>query len=164
MEHFLTCQYLRLAKLRIKWHDAEEVQFSDDICEYMDLCRLNVHYKKLKDLKLRYLKPDFAIQGILNEESCEQNEPLAITDVKVAESEHSDLVSGIYEGGAKIWECTHDLLNYMVRNFDDEDWPVHKVLDLGCGSGLIGIFAFIHGSPVDFHDYVITYKYFFHLS
>ena len=26
----------------------------------------------------------------------------------------SDLISGIYEGGLKIWECTFDLLNYFT--------------------------------------------------
>ena len=27
----------------------------------------------------------------------------------------SDLISGIYEGGLKIWECTFDLLDYFIN-------------------------------------------------
>ena len=51
----------------------------------------------------------------------------------------SDLVSGKYEGGLKVWECTYDLLNYMQNNmnlFEDKN-----VLDMGCGCGLLGLYA-----------------------
>lgn len=154
----------RLAKIHIRWLDAEEVPFPADFNQYMDKCRANALNKKVKNVKLRYLKPDFAIQqGILKEQSAPGNEPSTQgnNNVQVAEKEHSDLVPGIYEGGAKIWECTHDLLNYMAYNFDEDEWPLNKVLDLGCGSGLIGLFAFLRGSMVDFHDYVNYYAILF---
>lgn len=51
----------------------------------------------------------------------------------------SDLVSGKYEGGLKVWECTYDLLHYMQNNmnlFEDKN-----VLDMGCGCGLLGLYA-----------------------
>jgi len=48
-----------------------------------------------------------------------------------------DILPTLYEGGAKVWECTLDLLGY-VRSADVDG---ARVLDLGCGSGLIGIYA-----------------------
>ena len=57
---------------------------------------------------------------------------------KVDESYHyefkdSDLVPGVYEGGRKIWECTWDLLEYLV----EEDLSgASTALELGCGHGL----------------------------
>ncbi|KAM5236582.1 histidine protein methyltransferase 1 homolog [Ctenodactylus gundi] len=67
-------------------------------------------------------------------------------------SSHSDLISGVYEGGLKIWECTFDLLAYLSKaklNFAGK-----KVLDLGCGSGLLGITAFKGGAKeIHFQDY-----------
>lgn len=57
-------------------------------------------------------------------------------------------------GGAKIWECTDDLLIYLSKNFEKKEWKEKLVLDLGCGSGLLGIYALKCGAKVDFQDYV----------
>ncbi|XP_055492664.1 histidine protein methyltransferase 1 homolog isoform X2 [Leucoraja erinacea] len=63
---------------------------------------------------------------------------------------HSDLLPGVYEGGLKIWECTVDLVEYMAGI----DLQGLKVLDLGCGAGLVGIAALIKGAAcVHFQDY-----------
>ncbi|CAH2048524.1 unnamed protein product, partial [Iphiclides podalirius] len=35
---------------------------------------------------------------------------------ELAEKEHSDLVVGKYEGGLKVWECTNDLVKYLVEH------------------------------------------------
>lgn len=72
--------------------------------------------------------------------------------VKKSITSNSDLISGVYEGGMKIWECTFDLIRY----FEDED--VHfedkRVLDLGCGAGLLGIFSLRRkAEEVHFQDY-----------
>lgn len=70
-------------------------------------------------------------------------------------TENSDLISGVYEGGLKIWECTYDLLEYI----DDEGeiFSGKRVLDLGCGAGILGILALKRGaSRVDFQDYNST--------
>lgn len=80
-------------------------------------------------------------------------------DIKKAEDQHSDLIPGVYEGGAKIWECTDDLLKYLAENYTDEKWQKSNVLDLGCGSGLLGIYAFKKGSKVTFQDYVSKTKF-----
>lgn len=75
--------------------------------------------------------------------------------VKKSITSNSDLISGVYEGGMKIWECTYDLIRY----FEDED--VHfedkSVLDLGCGAGLLGIFSLKRKAKVvHFQDYNST--------
>lgn len=57
-------------------------------------------------------------------------------------------------GGLKIWECTSDLLSYLITNPDDTNYEVTKVLDLGCGAGILGIYAFTFGAHVTFQDYV----------
>lgn len=66
--------------------------------------------------------------------------------------QYSDLESGQYEGGLKVWECTIDLLDYLKYC----NWSMinEKVLDLGCGSGLLGLYAFLLGAEkVCFQDY-----------
>ncbi|XP_054443771.1 histidine protein methyltransferase 1 homolog [Pteronotus mesoamericanus] len=67
-------------------------------------------------------------------------------------SSHSDLITGVYEGGLKIWECTFDLLAYFTKA--PVKFAGKKVLDLGCGSGLLGITALKGGAKeVHFQDY-----------
>lgn len=67
-------------------------------------------------------------------------------------SSHSDLITGIYEGGLKIWECTFDLMDYLS---EAEMQFINKtVLDLGCGAGLLGILALKRkAEKVHFQDY-----------
>ncbi|RWS01738.1 histidine protein methyltransferase 1-like protein [Dinothrombium tinctorium] len=65
---------------------------------------------------------------------------------------NSDLLPGIYEGGFKLWECTHDLLEYLSDNivFNNGD----KVFEIGCGSGLLGIQCLLRGAHcVHFQDF-----------
>lgn len=73
--------------------------------------------------------------------------------VTVADSNNSDLIAGVYEGGLKIWECTVDLINYLVS--ERLDFGNSIVMDLGCGAGIVGIYALIQSaSCVYFQDYV----------
>ncbi|KAG8452265.1 hypothetical protein GDO86_004172 [Hymenochirus boettgeri] len=68
---------------------------------------------------------------------------------------NSDLISGVYEGGMKIWECTFDLIKY----FEDKNvnFEGKSVLDLGCGAGLLGILALKRkAKEVHFQDYNST--------
>lgn len=70
-------------------------------------------------------------------------------------SAHSDLIPGVYEGGLKIWECTFDLLTYCTESA--VQFAGAKVLDLGCGSGLLGIIALRRGArEIHFQDYNST--------
>ncbi|XP_053313612.1 histidine protein methyltransferase 1 homolog isoform X2 [Spea bombifrons] len=67
----------------------------------------------------------------------------------------SDLISGVYEGGMKIWECTFDLIKYLEDH--DIDLEGKSVLDLGCGAGLLGILALKRkAKEVHFQDYNST--------
>ncbi|KAE8280605.1 Histidine protein methyltransferase 1-like protein Methyltransferase-like protein 18 [Larimichthys crocea] len=69
--------------------------------------------------------------------------------------QRSDLISGVYEGGLKVWECTYDLLELIEK--DGETFGGKTVLDLGCGAGLLGILALKRGAKkVHFQDYNST--------
>ena len=60
-------------------------------------------------------------------------------------------------GGLKIWECTLDLMEYILKG--EIKFDGLKVLDLGCGSGLLGILSYCRGAAaVHFQDYVIIFK------
>lgn len=50
-------------------------------------------------------------------------------------SNNVDLIPGVYEGGATVWECSVDLLQYMISNKDEMLLKKH-VLELGCGHAL----------------------------
>ncbi|VDL99574.1 unnamed protein product [Schistocephalus solidus] len=76
--------------------------------------------------------------------------------VLTALREDKDVVSGIIEGGFTVWQGTRHLLNFLDSN-DAEDGHFIKgkrVLDLGCGAGLLGLYALEKGaSCVVFQDY-----------
>lgn len=58
-------------------------------------------------------------------------------------------------GGLKVWECTSDLLKYLSTSNFKQEFKGKTVLDLGCGAGVLGIFALLNGAQrVDFQDYV----------
>lgn len=62
----------------------------------------------------------------------------------------SEVVPGKYEGGFQLWECTVDLLKYM----EQFDYKGKNVFELGCGRGLPGIYAALHGAAsVVLQDY-----------
>ncbi|KAI9242826.1 MAG: hypothetical protein BYD32DRAFT_362312 [Podila humilis] len=65
----------------------------------------------------------------------------------------SDLIKGVYEGGLKTWECALDLVAYLAEN--KECYDAKKVLELGCGSALPGIYLLTQSSSVkvDLQDY-----------
>ena len=72
-------------------------------------------------------------------------------DVMPQETTVSDRVKGVYEGGAKTWECTNDLISYLnetylpsvlssahdnSRSRVESSKKILKVLELGCGTAV----------------------------
>ncbi|XP_062851264.1 histidine protein methyltransferase 1 homolog [Trichomycterus rosablanca] len=94
----------------------------------------------------------------LNESVVEQTAPErddAENILTQTATQNSDLITGVYEGGLKIWEGTYDLLEYV--DDEGETFSGKRVLDLGCGAGLLGILALKRGaSMVHFQDYNST--------
>eukprot|EP00035_Acanthoeca_spectabilis_P031712 m.15417 g.15417 ORF g.15417 m.15417 type:complete len:334 (-) comp4911_c0_seq1:3-1004(-) len=71
--------------------------------------------------------------------------------VAQAVSENSDLIPQVYEGGMKVWEGAGDLVNCLIQCGDA--LAGKRVLELGAGAGLPGIYAATVGATVDFQDY-----------
>ena len=67
--------------------------------------------------------------------------------------ENTDLISGKYEGGIKIWECDQDLLEFLPSIYNDS-WKNKNILDMGCGHGLPGIYLLLKGiNEICFQDF-----------
>ncbi|EYU32714.1 hypothetical protein ABFS82_14G038700 [Erythranthe guttata] len=69
---------------------------------------------------------------------------------------NSDLVPGKYEGGLKLWEGSFDLIAALSSEMQDGklSFTGKRVLELGCGHGLPGIFACLKGAAaVHFQDF-----------
>ncbi|KAF6163423.1 hypothetical protein GIB67_029272 [Kingdonia uniflora] len=63
---------------------------------------------------------------------------------------NSDLVPGKYEGGLKLWEGSFDLIKTLQSEIKDGELCVKgkRILELGCGHGLPGIFTCLEGAAV----------------
>ena len=57
-------------------------------------------------------------------------------------TEASDVVPNEYEGGLKTWECSIDLLRLLNEDEEGGEGVRVRVLEIGCGSGLPGIFCY----------------------
>ena len=67
--------------------------------------------------------------------------------------ENTDLISGKYEGGIKIWECDQDLLEFLPSIYNDSG-KNKNILDMGCGHGLPGIYLLLKGiNEICFQDF-----------
>eukprot|EP01135_Chromosphaera_perkinsii_P000300 Nk52_evm69s62 gene=Nk52_evmTU69s62 len=72
-------------------------------------------------------------------------------DVAKAVQHNSDLIPGVYEGGMKTWECSLDLVRFCASHMDFKGL---RVIELGCGSALPGIYAAMNSAKcVYFQDY-----------
>lgn len=103
----------------------------------------------------------FPVEDLINDLIAES------ADINLSEQADSDIVPGVYEGGAKVWECTQDLGLVLTMCNDDNDesssiiseFGDKTVLDLGCGAGVLGILALNAGAIVHFQDYVSQVQY-----
>jgi methylase of polypeptide subunit release factors len=54
----------------------------------------------------------------------------------------SDIISGVYEGGNKVWECSVDLAVLLLqKKYQLPNPATGRVIELGCGHGFPGIAA-----------------------
>ncbi|KAI4499711.1 hypothetical protein M0802_005281 [Mischocyttarus mexicanus] len=98
--------------------------------------------KIFDEIKLNLIRSDKVLCNLIRNNS---------VNIIEAESQHSDLIPAKYEGGLKIWECTYDLIEYLIK--ENIAFENKLVLDLGCGTGVIGLVALLNGSLVHFQDY-----------
>ncbi|KEP63490.1 UNVERIFIED_CONTAM: hypothetical protein HHA_312410 [Hammondia hammondi] len=62
------------------------------------------------------------------------------------------VTEGRYEGGLALWECTWDLVRFLLK-LKRSDFQNSHVLDLGCGHGLAGLLMIQRGAgAVVFQD------------
>lgn len=79
-----------------------------------------------------------------------------------ADASTSDLIPCVYEGGFKVWECTHDLLSTLHEMSQSGELQVREtaVLEAGCGAGLPGALAMRLGARAcvmcDFNPSVLS--------
>jgi predicted nicotinamide N-methyase len=69
---------------------------------------------------------------------------------------NSDLVPGVYEGGLKLWEGSIDLVKALEKETQTGNltFSGKRVLELGCGHALPGIYACLKGADaVHFQDF-----------
>ena len=60
----------------------------------------------------------------------------------------TDIDTGVYEGGLKVWECSVDLVRFLQASnyFVSRPGGCDSVMELGCGHGLPGIYAACAGA------------------
>ncbi|KAL6846311.1 hypothetical protein ACP4OV_023759 [Aristida adscensionis] len=114
--------------------------------------------------------PPPAVEVLLSEESpvvAASWEPVVVDDslsiykgrvstTDVFGVKNCDLVPGKYEGGLKLWEGSFDLVKTLNSDIKDDKLLLEgkRVLELGCGHGLPGIFASLKGAGlVHFQDF-----------
>ena len=61
-------------------------------------------------------------------------------------------MSGVYEGGLKVWDCSFDLADFVA--LETASFAGKRVIELGCGQGLPGVMALkVGASHVVFQDF-----------
>ena len=141
-------------------------QHAVEIIKYLPTIRKLITAKSLGSLhpmnnEVEYSGP--STLWYLNQESVygllEASKPGDVTENLCELMKHSDLRSGVYEGGFKIWECSIDLVEFLASNnanLQDKD-----VLELGCGAGLPALYCLVCGADFvcfqDFNEEVIDY-------
>ncbi|KAG9068951.1 Histidine protein methyltransferase 1 [Linnemannia hyalina] len=121
---------------------------------------VTIYKRNLEDVKFQIIQED----DEFDDEKKQEKEQGTITGPggveMLALAGKSDLVKGVYEGGLKTWECALDLVAYLAdqkHNYDGQ-----KVLELGCGSALPGIYVLTQSNTVqvdlqDYNDQVLKF-------
>ena len=77
-----------------------------------------------------------AVAPLLQVCSNEGIESISGSLIKDINRQNTDLLTGVYEGGLKVWECSLDLCRYLALHCDEILSNGGKILELGCGHGL----------------------------
>jgi len=128
---------------KINWLSAQELFLQDFHLEKISNI-LSIEHFNVGSSVLNYIN-----SGVVGEELKARDYS---GDLTPALSNSTDLVPGVYEGGLKIWECSEDLVEWLHQTKGDKLAGL-KVLELGCGAGLPGIYCFTQGATVWFSDY-----------
>ncbi|KAF9937347.1 hypothetical protein BGZ65_001567 [Modicella reniformis] len=116
---------------------------------------VTIYKRNLEDVKFQIAQEDDDFDNIDDDnkkESKTKDSGLGGAEM-LALAGKSDLVKGVYEGGLKTWECALDLVAYLAEQ--KENYDGKKVLELGCGSALPGIYVLTQSNlvRVDLQDY-----------
>ncbi|KAL6074876.1 Histidine protein methyltransferase 1 [Balamuthia mandrillaris] len=123
----------------------ETIRFSEDVF---------LRKLKLSDAFLRS-----SLQGMEAQKGSSSSSELGSTStVRVSDVlGHSDLLSGVYEGGFKQWECSVDLVHFLMNEMahkEDASTSPMRVLELGCGQSLPALYMLKYQeATVHFQDY-----------
>lgn len=120
-------------------YEAKEIQIASSTPAYSD--------SAMDEISLR--GGTFSLKH-LSETSVDENLTNSAV-IKTATERSSDLIPSVYEGGLKIWECSVDLVEYLLES--GISFQGKRVLEVGCGAGLPGIYALLQGAQVHFQDY-----------
>ncbi|KAF9355122.1 hypothetical protein BGX26_006971 [Mortierella sp. AD094] len=118
---------------------------------------VTIYKRNLEDVKFQIAQDDDDFDTEDNNNITEQEAAKTTSGPGGAEmlalAGKSDLVKGVYEGGLKTWECALDLVAYLAEQ--KENYDGKKVLELGCGSALPGIYVLTQSNSVkvDLQDY-----------
>lgn len=124
------------------------------VAERLEIPKLESSNEKPSDNIILYRRnlKDVEIQIRLSAEDGKINE-----QISSAISANSDLIPTKYEGGLKTWECSLDLVSFLdfFKPKYTEFLRNGKVLEMGCGSGLPGIYCRheFNVARVDFQDF-----------
>lgn len=93
--------------------------------EYVTPGGITVYRRQVYDIKH---------QIMVEEDDVSSN---AIHDILMGTSDELDLKKNVYEGGFKLWECSYDLVDAVLRYSESGEFNSLKCyLELGCGTSL----------------------------
>ncbi|KAJ2645677.1 hypothetical protein GGH99_008197, partial [Coemansia sp. RSA 1285] len=113
-----------------------------------------IYYKKRRLWKRQIDDVQFQLAQL---DSMDEKKESVMLQAISNDNNASDVIKGVYEGGLKTWECSIDLLGYIVDNFEELSAHLHgrRVLEIGCGTALpsLHILKSIPGVSVTMQDY-----------
>ncbi|XP_018015180.1 histidine protein methyltransferase 1 homolog [Hyalella azteca] len=130
--------------VKLTWEPAHWYKVPNDRWEQIIAEPAELEEQLCRPLKIKFLSQNSITHVV---EKCKES-----SVIKISEEQQSDLIPAVYEGGLKIWECTWDLLHYLAES-SDILWQGKRVLELGCGAGILGIYAVLQGASVTLQDY-----------